>query len=148
MIFLAHGQPAIYGVGGCCLGLPVSVIAFIIVVILLAKGTQSSCRWALLVGFLSLFVTLLSLAAVDYYGPHSLRDDPVIAIYYLPSLIICCFVILGAWKSRPRDSADWWPNCSKCGYNLTGLMEPRCPECGTPFDRRFLKSRSQTSVFD
>ena len=21
--------------------------------------------------------------------------------------------------------------CVKCGYNLTGLMEPRCPECGT-----------------
>jgi hypothetical protein len=23
--------------------------------------------------------------------------------------------------------------CVKCGYNLTGLTEPRCPECGTPF---------------
>jgi len=26
--------------------------------------------------------------------------------------------------------------CSRCGYNLTGLVEPRCPECGTAFDRR------------
>lgn len=24
--------------------------------------------------------------------------------------------------------------CSRCGYNLTGLTLPRCPECGTPFD--------------
>lgn len=24
--------------------------------------------------------------------------------------------------------------CSKCSYLLTGLTEPRCPECGTPFD--------------
>jgi hypothetical protein len=24
--------------------------------------------------------------------------------------------------------------CVKCGYNLTGLPEPRCPECGTEFD--------------
>jgi len=22
--------------------------------------------------------------------------------------------------------------CVNCGYNLTGLTEPRCPECGTP----------------
>jgi hypothetical protein len=22
--------------------------------------------------------------------------------------------------------------CTRCGYDLTGLTEPRCPECGTP----------------
>ncbi len=25
--------------------------------------------------------------------------------------------------------------CRKCGYNLFGLSAPRCPECGTAFDR-------------
>jgi hypothetical protein len=24
--------------------------------------------------------------------------------------------------------------CIQCGYDLRGLPEPRCPECGTPFD--------------
>ena len=24
--------------------------------------------------------------------------------------------------------------CLECGYPLDGLPEPRCPECGTPFD--------------
>ena len=24
--------------------------------------------------------------------------------------------------------------CAQCGYELRGLPEPRCPECGTPFD--------------
>jgi hypothetical protein len=25
------------------------------------------------------------------------------------------------------------PTCMKCGYDLRGQIEPRCPECGTPF---------------
>jgi hypothetical protein len=29
-------------------------------------------------------------------------------------------------------------NCANCGYNLYGLITPRCPECGTPF--RMLQS--------
>lgn len=28
--------------------------------------------------------------------------------------------------------------CKKCGYNLRGLRDPRCPECGTPFDPNLL----------
>jgi hypothetical protein len=27
------------------------------------------------------------------------------------------------------------PRCQKCGYLLIGLPEPRCPECGTPFEK-------------
>jgi ribosomal protein L37E len=27
-------------------------------------------------------------------------------------------------------------HCIQCGYNLFGLTEPRCPECGTPFPSR------------
>jgi len=26
-------------------------------------------------------------------------------------------------------------HCANCGYNLWGLPEPRCPECGRPFTR-------------
>ena len=26
-------------------------------------------------------------------------------------------------------------HCSKCGYNLAGLPELRCPECGTEFEQ-------------
>lgn len=30
------------------------------------------------------------------------------------------------------------PICIACGYDLRGLTEPRCPECGTAFDPRLL----------
>lgn len=45
---------------------------------------------------------------------------------------------------RLAASLRWWiaqhrerekpPRCAKCGYLLFGLTEPRCPECGEPFD--------------
>jgi hypothetical protein len=60
--------------------------------------------------------------------------------------------LLGATVMRwvatglPLCGVVWWRNryrpvfppghCAKCGYNLRGLPEPRCPECGTPFDPR------------
>lgn len=35
-----------------------------------------------------------------------------------------------------RFSEEEYPvYCVKCGYELRALTEPRCPECGTPFDR-------------
>ena len=33
--------------------------------------------------------------------------------------------------------------CTNCGYNLRGLTEPRCPECGKPFDMRATKQVSE-----
>jgi predicted RNA-binding Zn-ribbon protein involved in translation (DUF1610 family) len=33
-----------------------------------------------------------------------------------------------------RKPEEFVPRCAKCGYNLTGLTENRCPECGTAFD--------------
>lgn len=30
------------------------------------------------------------------------------------------------------------PKCTKCGYVLLGLIEPRCPECGTAVSKLML----------
>jgi len=34
------------------------------------------------------------------------------------------------------------PICLKCGYDLRGQVTPRCPECGTPFDEKLLRKRT------
>ena len=39
----------------------------------------------------------------------------------------------GPLSNEVLESAN---RCSKCSYNLTGLTEPRCPECGTGFGNR------------
>ena len=45
-----------------------------------------------------------------------------------------------AWRETPAERAARLSRadadalvCPTCGYNLTGLAEPRCPECGTRF---------------
>lgn len=40
-------------------------------------------------------------------------------------------------RRRALDAVDTQSadRCRKCGYLLYGLPEPRCPECGTPFER-------------
>lgn len=34
-----------------------------------------------------------------------------------------------------------WLRCPVCRYDLRGLAENRCPECGTAFDAEYLKTR-------
>lgn len=55
---------------------------------------------------------------------------PFAACSILPALLLT-----GATFVRNR----YWPvhepgHCRVCQYDLRGLPEPRCPECGTPFD--------------
>ena len=45
--------------------------------------------------------------------------------------------VIQVTRSAPRDHDLW--SCVQCGYLLYGLHEPRCPECGTPFDPTLLQ---------
>ena len=38
------------------------------------------------------------------------------------------------WRHASRKLRRLSGHCEKCGYPLTGLPEPRCPECGTPIN--------------
>jgi len=50
-------------------------------------------------------------------------------------LVVLYAVLLYRVTANYLRSKDAEPgHCLECGYNLTGLSEPRCPECGVPFD--------------
>ncbi len=44
---------------------------------------------------------------------------------------------------RQQLIASGIPICLKCGYDLRGQTEPRCPECGTPFDVRLIEGHKK-----
>lgn len=48
---------------------------------------------------------------------------------------IACAPLCGIVFLRNRYRPLYPPgHCTQCGYNLRGLPEPRCPECGTAFE--------------
>ena len=55
--------------------------------------------------------------------------------FWIPVLLLAAYPILVLIKTIRRRLRPKPGLCSKCGYNLTGLPEPRCPECGTEFER-------------
>ena len=58
-----------------------------------------------------------------------------LSVFCLTSVI--ALIGIGHWtEARRRRQAD---RCTKCRYCLLGLNEPRCPECGTPFDPAILE---------
>lgn len=48
----------------------------------------------------------------------------------LPTALLALNSVYRAWVRRRRRRLG---RCAVCGYSLRGLVEPRCPECGTVF---------------
>ena len=53
--------------------------------------------------------------------------------------LLPCFYVVPFYRHRKRKKLGL---CLPCGYNLHGLTEPRCPECGTPFDEQLLNKNA------
>ena len=54
------------------------------------------------------------------------------AIVVIVNLPIFLVLSLLHWRFGPKPPVPG--HCRRCGYNLTGLTEARCPECGTGFE--------------
>lgn len=98
-----------------------------------------SVRLGAFSGLVSLLgAAALLIGALGYFGMGGgCKTEPV---FFLCLLIESPFVALGArWSIGSAQRALRAPpasgerDCVNCGYNLKGLPERRCPECGTPF---------------
>jgi len=60
----------------------------------------------------------------------------VFIVWAVPCLLLSAVVFLRN-RYRPVYPSG---HCTKCGYKLYGLPEPRCPECGKPFEPQDVKA--------
>lgn len=67
----------------------------------------------------------------DYYYP---QYGPVVDVLMTGVLIVALSGIAVSFFLFPQASQPEQGCCQSCGYNLQGLKECRCPECGTIFD--------------
>ena len=58
--------------------------------------------------------------------------EAVLLPLWIPPLAVAIPTIL-VWRFVPKFPRG---HCRRCGYNLTGLTEARCPECGQPFEAK------------
>ncbi len=105
----------------------------------LLLGYSASRRWSrvgVALGFLvSSAITVLVFNAILPGGePGSavhrytvVFGPPVVGAAFVMTLVLGLIFV-------PRRTKPG--HCHRCGYDLKGLLEQRCPECGTPFDVR------------
>ena len=67
----------------------------------------------------------------DYWGLLYLTDLACLGVSFQGVLVNMWAVALSLYRGRPVPPG----HCTRCGYNLFGLQDPRCPECGTAFSR-------------
>ena len=58
------------------------------------------------------------------------RTDLWLPLWPMIAAVVLCIALVWLWPTRVRAS-----KCGHCGYNLTGNVSGRCPECGTTTPR-------------
>ncbi len=126
-----------------------SRVVCLLAVLLVFLAGLTAVAWPLLRYRAAVLVTLVAVAAAASVGfvrillatPEFRRSWvqyilwPSVASFMLTWTLSCLVICAAVWVRRRS-----WPVypagcCVRCGYDLRGQVEPRCPECGTAFDR-------------
>jgi hypothetical protein len=66
-------------------------------------------------------------------GVHQLPQQRFLLLvpFWIPLVVVLVPTAILVWRDRSRIPAG---HCGECGYNLTGNVSGRCPECGTAIE--------------
>lgn len=78
---------------------------------------------------------ILIFTCSNFWSLHTRFEETVFAAWAILTTIYTGMFAAVTHAIAISAKADVPGQCSKCGYLLRGLTVPRCPECGTPFDR-------------
>jgi hypothetical protein len=101
-------------------------------VYLVILAARSGCTRTALLGMCHIAITVGTFLLINLagWGPDPARlPVSMIAVIYTVATVP---LFWRAFREHPKGPDN--SRCQQCGYLLYGLIEPRCPECGTPFD--------------
>lgn len=107
-------------------------VIFMAGTLLVGLGIHASYLHAVWLGAAHMVICILLFALVVVYSWTPDEATMPFALIGLGYVAVSLPLTLWARAHCPALRRPW--QCVNCGYLLYGLTEPRCPECGTPFD--------------
>ncbi len=106
----------------------------------LVKRAVAQLHWQVALGLVvSVVIVIGSIVAAGWNSWRFWRDNwRFIGLAIGIGAALATIVIARFTESQRRREVLDAPLCRACGYVLLGLTEPRCPECGHPFDPALL----------
>lgn len=96
-----------------------------------SRTSRSRKVWLICAGLLLALNIGNALMFTVYTATHDKRVGLMFFVLLVPLLAL--FIILAGISGRARIVTPEDVPCPSCGYNLRGLREARCPECGSSF---------------
>jgi hypothetical protein len=164
MVLVFAQSHALMGGGffGVLTGLPLAIAALLLAILGRWRGASVfvSMTWGFAwialawnIGWCTFILYTEGVPDLEFRDPyaHSMHTElnMYIACFGPGTLLsICAVLISGRTRQRLRRLEAFPPKCEKCDYLLTGLVEPRCPECGTPFEPMLLELGGDSTPTD
>lgn len=128
-------------------GVMVGLLNGVLGLLLLIVGLIGRYRWAWGLGLAHFALPLFVFAMVAHSHMGPLRARPMFLWVDAVFLAIVIPVsIIGCYRGAPSRAFKQPGLCSNCGYPRHGLTEPRCPECGTPFEPKLPAGSNQSDA--